>query len=149
MRRWHSLVLIEQLIMVLVFALAAALCLQAFALANRISRDNAVRDQAMLRAQTAAETIKSCRGDGARAAELVGGTWNPSPEGTADSGIWHISYDKNWVETRGDASYVTETTVCLQNPYLGEAVVLVQDTDGRTAAELTIRWQAGGNGDAG
>ena len=148
MRRWNSLVLMEQLIMVLVFALAAALCLQAFTLANRISWDNAVRDQAILRAQTVAETIKSCQGDGARAAELAGGTWNPSPQGTSDSGSWRISYDKNWAETMGDAAYVAETTVRRQSLYLGEAVVLVQDADGRTAAELTIRWQAGGNGDA-
>jgi len=148
MRRWYTLVLMEQQVMVLVFALAAALCLQAFALANRISQDNAVRAQAMLHAETAAETMKNCRGDGARAAALAGGTWNPSPEGTTECGSWHISYDENWAETRGDAAYVTEAIVRQQNPYLGEAVVLVQDADGKTAAELTVRWQMGGTGNA-
>ena len=38
MRSKAPLALMEQMVMVLVFALAAALCLQAFALADRISR---------------------------------------------------------------------------------------------------------------
>ena len=46
MRSKAPLALMEQMVMVLVFALAAALCLQAFALADRISRQNAERDQA-------------------------------------------------------------------------------------------------------
>lgn len=47
MRSKAPLALMEQMVMVLVFALAAALCLQAFALADRISRQNAERDQAL------------------------------------------------------------------------------------------------------
>ena len=146
MRRWHTLALMEQLIMVLVFALAAALCLKAFVLADRISRTDAVRDQALLRAQSAAETIKSCRGDGARAAELTGGVWTASAE--SGGGSWRVAYGDDWTVTSGEASYVVETTVRERGSYLGEAVVLVRDAEGTTAAELTVRWQTGGGGHA-
>ena len=63
MRSKAPLALMEQMVMVLVFALAAALCLQAFALADRISRQNAERDQALVAAQNAAEQVKQVRGD--------------------------------------------------------------------------------------
>ena len=43
MRRW-TLLLMEELAMTLVFALAAAICLRAFALADGISRRSALRD---------------------------------------------------------------------------------------------------------
>ena len=52
MRSKTPLALMEQVIMVLVFALAAALCLRAFVLSDRISRDCEERDRAIMAAQT-------------------------------------------------------------------------------------------------
>lgn len=68
MKNRASLVLMEQLVMVLVFALAAALCLGVFAEADRISRETACRDEAVLMAQNAAEILKATSGDTDRAA---------------------------------------------------------------------------------
>ena len=59
MRSKASLFLMEQLVMVLVFALCAALCLRVFAAADRISVETARRDQAVTVAQNAAELLKS------------------------------------------------------------------------------------------
>lgn len=67
MKNKTSLVLMEQLIMVLVFALAAALCLQVFVEADRISQETACRDEAVLMAQNAAEILKATSGDADRA----------------------------------------------------------------------------------
>ena len=58
-----SLLLMEQLVMILVFALAAALCLQTFAQANIISEETARRDQAVTLAQNAAELLKATGGE--------------------------------------------------------------------------------------
>lgn len=69
------LALMEQLVMVLVFALAAALCVSCFVTADRLSNRYAVRDEAVLAAQTAAETLKGCRGNYEEAAALVEGQW--------------------------------------------------------------------------
>ena len=61
MRSKASLFLMEQLIMVLVFALAAALCLQVFVRAEEISLESARRDDAVIVARNAAELLKAGR----------------------------------------------------------------------------------------
>ena len=73
MKNRASLVLMEQLVMVLVFALAAALCLGVFVRADEISRETVRRDEAVLLAQNAAEAVKSCAGDMEKTAGLLGG----------------------------------------------------------------------------
>lgn len=60
MKSKASLVLMEQLVMVLVFALAAAMCLRLFAKADGISAEITRRDEAVVLAQSAAEMLKSC-----------------------------------------------------------------------------------------
>ena len=103
MRSKAPLTLIEQAIMLTVFGLAAVLCLQAFVWADSASKDMADRDAALIRAQNAAEVLKSCGGDMARAqtaaAELLGGR--------VEQGMWYILYDKNWnpVDDWPDAAY--------------------------------------------
>ena len=52
------LLLIEQLIMILVFALTAALCLRGFAYADGLSEQICQQEQAAVLAQSAAETLK-------------------------------------------------------------------------------------------
>lgn len=59
MKHKASLLLMEQLVMILVFALAAALCLQVFARAEGISQETARRDEAVVLAQNAAELLKA------------------------------------------------------------------------------------------
>ena len=58
MKNKGSLVLMEQLLMVLVFAIAAAFCLQAFALSQKISRQFTQTDRASAAAQSAADAEK-------------------------------------------------------------------------------------------
>lgn len=72
MKSKASLVLMEQLMMVLVFALAAALCLQVFAKAAEISDQTAQRDEAAVLAQNAAELLKGTRGDVEKVQSLSG-----------------------------------------------------------------------------
>lgn len=59
MRSKSPLTLIELIIMIAVFAVAAALCLRAFVWADLKSADNQERDRALIVAQTAAEQIKA------------------------------------------------------------------------------------------
>lgn len=73
MKNRTSLTLMEQLVMVLVFALAASLCLSIFARADRISRETLRRDEAVLLAQNGAEVLKSCAGNLDNAAQLLRG----------------------------------------------------------------------------
>ena len=70
MRSKASLQLMELLVMILVFALAAALCLQVFAKAHEISQETARSDQAVILARNAAEVLKATCGDGQAAQAL-------------------------------------------------------------------------------
>ena len=103
MKSKAPLALIELAVMLVVFALAAVLCMQAFVRADSESKEIAARDQALVQAQTAAEVLKSRGGDMAHAqiaaAELLGGR--------VEQGMWYILYDENWmvVEDWSDAAY--------------------------------------------
>ena len=59
MKSKATLFLMEQLVMVLVFALSAALCLQVFLRAEEISLETARRSEAVVIAQNAAELLKA------------------------------------------------------------------------------------------
>ena len=63
MRSKTPLVLMEQLVMVLVFAMAAAICLQVFGLSDRLSKENEARAEAALLAQNTAEELKASYGE--------------------------------------------------------------------------------------
>ena len=66
MKHKPPLILMEQMVMLLVFALAAALCLQAFVKSDGLSKDSEVRDQAVTLCQNAAETLRhfgKCSGE--------------------------------------------------------------------------------------
>lgn len=93
MKSKAPLVLMEQLVMLLVFALAAALCVQAFALSDRTSAWNAARDRAVLEAQNAAEALKGndtdyFTGQGATGDSVSG---------------WYLSYDAQWQPVRAQS----------------------------------------------
>lgn len=59
MKSKASLILMEQLVAVLVFALAAAMCLRLFVGAEQLSGELSRRDQAVTVAQNAAELLKA------------------------------------------------------------------------------------------
>ena len=99
MRNRSILPMMEQIIMILVFALAAALCLRVFVWADSESRRQEAQSHAMVAAQNAAETLKAVgRTDGGdmahilqTAAQLLGGE--------VSQGLWYICYDENWEQT--------------------------------------------------
>lgn len=59
MKSKAPLAMMEQIVMVLVFALAAALCLQTFVLSGKISKRTEAKNRAAVEAQNVAETIKA------------------------------------------------------------------------------------------
>ena len=73
MKNRAALVLMEQLVVILVFSLAAALCLLAFSQAHRISAETALQDRAVELAITGCEVIKAHRGNPDGAAAILEG----------------------------------------------------------------------------
>ena len=134
MKSKAPLALIEQTIMILIFSLAAVLCLRAFAYAETRSTYIANCAQASVRAENAAETLKHCRGDYDRAAQLCGGVW--------DGSAWSIAYDENWQETGEQPTYLLPVWAAeSENHYLGSACVTVAEADGEELLSLPVSWQ--------
>lgn len=136
------LVLMEQVIMILVFAIAAALCVQAFVLSNQKSAESAALDRAVLCAQSAAETLKYAGGDAGHAmtalAEEMGGQ--------VSQGMWYVLYNENWEIVSDSAVYRMEVfpeTMGGMEPQEGlvQALVQVSYEDGGEIFSLTAGWQ--------
>lgn len=128
------LALLEQTIMILVFAFAAALCLRVFVWSDRQSDLDAATDRSVIAVQSAAETLKHCNGDMKTAAELLGGT--------VSENLWRISYDENWQVVPGEGKY--SVTVQSQDSgvrLLGKAEVSAATAEGEALFSLTVGWQ--------
>ncbi len=104
--------------MVLVFALAAALCLGIFVEADRVSRETAYRDEAVLIAQNAAEILKATSGDAVYASDTL------DPAAAKDGYRLEIE--------------LADTG----SPYLGRAEIRVYLEDAQLFA-LSTGWQEG------
>lgn len=121
MRSKAPLVLMEQLIMVLVFAIAAALCLRVFVSSGNLSRRYADTDMAVQVAQAEAERLKHNK--------LV------------ISGHLTIPYDENWQPTTENAAYYLYFTCSQPTPYLAQAHISVCTADGEELFALPVAWQ--------
>ncbi len=76
MNRRQTLTLIEITVMLLVLALAAALCMVCFVRIENCVRENVCRDRAITEMQNAGEELRYCGGDFAAAAHRHGGIWD-------------------------------------------------------------------------
>lgn len=89
MNRRRTLTLIEIAVMLLIFALAAALCMDCFAGTERKARESICRDRAIMEVQNAAEVLRHCGGNFEAAADRHGGTWD-GKRWTLDFGEYQI-----------------------------------------------------------
>ena len=136
MRSRVPLVLIEQTLLLLVFALAAVLCLEVFVWCEKASSLSAEKDWAAVEAQTAAEILKSTGGDWDRAATL--GDWTPCGDG------WTVFYDGDGGRTAVATVYTL--TVRPQKSgmdNLGQGAVTVTGRGGEPLFSLPVCWQEG------
>ena len=134
MKSKAPLVLMEQLVMVLVFALSAAVCLQVFALSGGLSRTCEARDRAAVIAQNAAEALKACGGDYGEAAQRLGGRW--------DGQTWTVGFAAHWDRTEGEAVYCLSVTPGESGQkLLGMAEIAVYDGDEGELFSLYTAWQ--------
>lgn len=125
MKRRSTLVLLELLIMTVVFALAAVLCLEVFLEADRISQDTRHRDQAVLICENTAETIK-IHGDLSAAAQEL--------DAREVGECWKLAVDD---------LFILEIEA-LESPVPGMGAALVQvsrRSDGLALFSLTVGYQ--------
>lgn len=125
MKSKASLVLMEQLIMLLVFALAATACLGIFSAARNIGLSAKRQDDAVLLAQNGAEILKSTAGNLEQTAALLGGTLR-------DEQLYIPSEDDLCLQIRKTQSPI---------PGLGQADLRVIHGDSDVLFSLTVCWQ--------
>jgi len=133
-----SLVLIEILVMVLVFALASAMCLRAFGLSDRTSRENERLSRAVFFVQNAAETVKAAKGDPALIKEKLGAVEN--------GGALCVNYDGNWAvlpDADGEWTYRIEIRIAnSETPGLGKAQVsAIAADEAEPVFTVSAAWQ--------
>lgn len=137
MKAKAPLAMIELCIMLLVFSLAAALCLRAFAWSGSVSRRTEAKDQALLHAQSAAEVLKSYHGDFSAASSFYGGIVNETKT------QWVLSYNEDW-QPSGTAYQITLTRE-ERTLHFGSASVCVTDRDGEELISFLVGWQEEGS----
>ena len=134
MKRNASLALIEQVIMLLILIVAAALCLRAFVWSEKQSLYYTERDRAITELQSTAEVLKACDGDFSAAAASYGGK--------ATQTQWVLDFDKNWNITETSGTYqICATAIVCEDDYLGSATLTVRPADGDAFTALTVSWQ--------
>ena len=143
MKNRTLLSLIEMLIMVMVFSVAAAICLRAFVFADSNSRSGEETARAAMLAQSAAEVMQRCAGDTAEAAEMFGGH-------STDEGGWEADISSEWKVTEQPAGYRLVVEVADQknsaaaasgSRLLGEATVRVLNASGDEIFSIPVCWQ--------
>lgn len=125
MKSKASLVLMEQLVMLLVFALAAAACLGIFSAARDIGLSAKRQDEAVLLAQNGAEILKSTAGNLEQTAAQLGGTLH-------DDQLYVPWEDGLCLQIQKTASPI---------PGLGQADLWVIHGDSDILFSLTVCWQ--------
>lgn len=125
----------EQIIMLLVFALAAAVCLRVFALAGDISDELERKGNAVTAVQNIAESLKINGGDLEKHAEFYGGS--------IKDGVWKMFYDSEWFPCDEENSefYAEVSPAESENDFLGKARIFASTADGEIIFEITAAWQ--------
>lgn len=141
MRSKAPLAMMEQMVMVLVFALAAALCLQAFVKSDRMSKEMEARDRAVVLCQNVAETIRSTGGSWDAAYDLLGIPF-PYPGLGKEASVFY--YDENWtlIDTEDCAYRLWIAPLDSGVDGLGKANVSVEEKDSSDVIfEIEVAWQ--------
>lgn len=122
MKNKANLAIMEQVIMLLVLAVAAAICIQVFIQAHLTEKKNHLQDLAIENVQNVSEILKST-GNLEQTAQKTGG------------------YIENGVLTvQLDGFTVTATPIQSENPLLGRVKVVARDGES-IIAELDVCWQ--------
>lgn len=148
MRSKAPLALMEQLVMLLVFALAAALCLQAFVYSDLLSRKGEARDRASVLCQSVAEVVRTNGGDLYEALRQVTGQ-RPGARDENFSSVPFVDYREDWTvidhwnAMGGNTAYrLKAERVDSGVPGLGQAKIsLLRTGEAEPLFQLDVGWQ--------
>ncbi len=144
MKNRTSLTLLEMLIMIMVLALAAALCLRAFVYSGKLSKEDRMKAEALSFAQNAAELLKHNKGDAVKAFSEMGCTYDGSSL---------IMLNEDWKDCGYEEYNGAYRVVGLQyfvlldqspsdDPLLGKTLITVMNAENDTVlCRINAAWQ--------
>lgn len=133
MKSKAPLSLMELAILVLVFAMAAAVCVRAFVSAGVESRRNAEVDRAVILCEDAASVLKSVSGDRDALQKKLDGQWT-------DDTTFTVGYSENWNVSKTDEVYRLIIETRDGSAFLGTARVRVVKADEEIYG-IDVAWQ--------
>lgn len=95
--RRSNLFLLELILAILFFSLAATICVQYFVKSHTMEMNSAERNYAVNCAATVAEVLRSSD-------EPLNALEDYFPDGEAEGNLYYIYYDKNWQPAKSDDS---------------------------------------------
>lgn len=124
----------EQLLMILIFALTASMCLRGFVLSDRLSKEQQNKNRAVTLVQNAAELLKNTSGDYEQALLQAG---DSSP------GDYCICYDRSWeiTEDSADAVYTLRFVPVKSEISLLETACIQMETQKEILFSIDVGWQ--------
>jgi len=134
MKSKAPLVMMEQIVMVLIFALAAALCLQTFVLSGKISKNTEELNRASIEAQNVAESLKAV----GLSRYLQETEAMPVKEG------FQMAFDEEWnnISESGKAAYyLLISPENHDNGFFWKAELVVTRTDGTQIFQIPVAGQ--------
>lgn len=130
------LALMEQVIMVFVFALAAALCVQVFVYARTVSVSMEERDHGIVICQNIAETAKECKGNLETLQERM--------EGSREENEFVLYYDDKWNQIAKNQAvcYRAAFRVLARDEFCSKGeVLIIKSVDDTEIFSLPVAWQ--------
>lgn len=134
MKSKAPLVMMEQIVMVLIFALAAALCLQTFVLSGKISNKTKEKNSAVILAQNVAETMKQ--------SGLSGCLERYNPAWEDKGGKLYFDADRNLIAGEESATFIL--TVTYEEPEalpVWQAEISCATAEGEELVRLSVAGQ--------
>lgn len=135
MKSKTSLSLIEQVIMIAVFAVAAAISIRIFVYADNVSKKAEIQDFAVTEVQNAAEVIKNTKGDLEKAAEAL--------NGSVKDGKLTVGYNGDFEKTElGPVYILTAEKTAAASELTGSATIEFKCGE-ESIFSLRVCWQEG------
>lgn len=135
MKSKAPLALMEQLLMILFFALATSVAIRVFVYADQLSMEKAHRDEALIQGRTVAEVYKNARGDMDTMLARYGGTYAGR--------VWTTYWTDAWEPCeQGEESYaLVVEEVQDADPYLRMSRISAVHGDGTLLYTFPVAWQ--------
>jgi len=128
-RSKSTLFLIEQLIVVAVFALCAVACVSIMVAAYLNANDSHSLSHALLKAESGAEVFKATGGDAYAIADMLGGDVDFVWDSGSDYTVVTVHYDSQWQVNESPGKNGTDSSYVL---------TIIFDTPEQTASEFNL-----------